>query len=64
MARESYRDFGCQPAWYSLAQLGPAWPSLACILAMLDRLGSLGAKLPCKEFGLEVLCILRDQVKQ
>lgn len=45
-------------------RLGTAWPSLACILAMLDRLGSLGAKLPCKEFGLEVLCILRDQVKQ
>lgn len=35
--------------------LGRAWYSLACILAMLDRLGPLGAKLPCKEFGLEVL---------
>lgn len=54
MARESYRDFGCQPSWYSLA----------CILAMLDRLGPLGAKLPCREFGLDVLWILRDQVKQ
>lgn len=58
MRTESYRDFGCQPSWYSLAE------SLACSLAMLDRLGSLGAKLPCKEFGLEVLWILRDQVKQ
>lgn len=47
-----------------LVQLGSAWYYLAFILAMLDRLGSLGAKLPCKEFGLEVLCILRDQVKQ
>lgn len=54
VARESYREFGCQAAWYSLA----------CILAMLDSLGPLGAKLPGKEFGLGVLWILRDQVKQ
>lgn len=36
-------------------RLGTSWYSLACILAMLDSLGILGAKLPCKEFGLEVL---------
>lgn len=54
LARESYRDFGRQAAWYNLA----------CILAMLDSLGTLGANVPCKEFGLDVLWILRDQVKQ